>query len=196
MSDSDLMLALIGYGAIGLVTSVLVIGSHFLEANKPQGELYKAMYPPEQLTPTQWVVKRILKPLLGFVVLIVVWPFAWFVGFMSVWEHYRRKAKDKAAVFSVKRKHLKTLCQLPDVEKNSLIRDPLGAVPALPFGHLNKVWCDFVQKKPDDAQLWSFDFVWGDRYGHKDRRSGYAWLRGREVADWVILGMDPVDSPD
>jgi hypothetical protein len=158
--------------------------------------LVKAAHPPEQLTPAQWILQRVLKPLLGFVLLIIVWPFAWFVGFMSVWEHYRNKVKDKAAVFSVKRKHLKSLCQLTEVEQNSLIHDPLGAVPALPFGHLHAVWSAFVQKKLDDAQLWSFDFVWEDRYGRKDRRSGYAWLQDREVTEWVVLSMTDIGSSD
>ena len=194
MNDSDLMVLLMAYGAAGLVTAVLVIGYHLFE-HKPKGELYKALVPTEHLTLWPWVLKHVLKPLLGFVILTFVWPLAWFVGFMAVWEDWRRKAKDKRAEFVVKRRYLKSPCQLSLVEQSNLVDDPLGAVPALPFGHLNALWSDFVLKKPDAAELWSFACVWENRYGRKDQRQGYAWLLNREITDWVVLDIKPV-SPE
>ena len=194
MNDFDLMGVLMAYGAVGLVTAVLVIGYHLFEP-KPKGEIYKALVPTEHLTLWPWVLKHVLKPLLGFVILTFVWPLAWFVGFMAIWEDWRRKAKDKRAEFVVKRRYLKSPCQLSLVEQSSLVDDPLGAVPALPFGHLNALWSDFVLKKPDAAQLWSFACVWENRYGRKDQRQGYAWLLNREITDWVVLDIKPV-SPE
>ncbi len=194
MNDSDLMVVLMSYGVIGLLTAVLVIGYHVFEP-KSKGELYKAMIPAEQLSAWPWMLKHVLKPLLGFVIVIFVWPLAWFVGFMAVREDWQRKAKDKRAEFVVKRRYLKSPCQLSLVEQSSLVDDPLGAVPALPFGHLNAVWCAFVQKKPDAAELWSFACVWENRYGRKDQRKGYAWLLNREITDWVVLDIKPV-SPE
>mgnify|MGYP003334556811 FL=1 len=194
MNDSDLMVVLMAYGVVGLVTAVLVIGYHLFEP-KPKGELYKALVSNEHLTLWPWVLKHVLKPLLGFVILTFVWPLAWFVGFMAVWEDWRRKAKDKRAEFVVKRKYLKSPCQLSLVEQSNLVDDPLGAVPALPFGHLNAVWSDFVLKRPDAAELWSFACVWENRYGRKDQRQGYAWLLNREITDWVVLDIKPF-SPE
>ena len=194
MNDFDLMVVLMAYGVIGLVTAVLVIGYHLFEP-KPKSELYKALVPAEQLTLWPWVLKHVLKPLLGFVILTFVWRLAWFVGFMAVWEDWRSKAKDKRAEFVVKRRYLKSPCQLSLVEQSSLVDDPLGAVPALPFGHLNALWSAFVLKKPDAAQLWSFTCVWENRYGRKDQRKGYAWLLNREITDWVVLDIKPV-SPE
>lgn len=46
----------------------------------------------------------------------------------------------------------KLLEKLPreEIEARELINDPLQAVPNLPFGHPNDVWCRLLEQLPED----------------------------------------------
>lgn len=53
-----------------------------------------------------------------------------------------------------------------DTEAASYVNDPLGLVPALPFGHLNKAWGNFLSDMLDqEDELWSFHIPKGNKCG-------------------------------
>ncbi len=70
-----------------------------------------------------------------------------------------------------------------EIEKLEAVVDPLGAAPALPFGHLNPAWRRFVQGVALKNKLWSYRAFRKDRWGKKERREGYAIVR------YGIVGM-------
>jgi hypothetical protein len=83
-----------------------------------------------------------------------------------------------------------------DAEIASYVMDPLGTVPPLPFGHLNKGWCNFLADMTDDAdEMWSFYIPKGSKCG-KYRRTissdirGYAKVRNGEIMGEFITEAD------
>ena len=55
--------------------------------------------------------------------------------------------------------------------------DPMGAVPDLPFGHLNATWLKFkVSLEPADS-IWSFSVEWCGNWGRREIRAGYVAVR-------------------
>jgi hypothetical protein len=83
-----------------------------------------------------------------------------------------------------------------DAEIASYIVDPLGTVPPLPFGHLNKGWANFLSDMTDDKdEMWSFYIPKGSKTGKyqfecsSDIR-GYAMVREDKVLAEFITERD------
>ncbi len=72
------------------------------------------------------------------------------------------------------------------------VKDPLNAVPDLPFGHLNAAWTDFVSKRPADAVLWSFAYDWTSECGTLFSRRGYVWVLGDALSPWMLTQDDAI----
>jgi hypothetical protein len=49
----------------------------------------------------------------------------------------------KAKVFVLKEDALVREMTVAEIEQANMVRDPLGAAPNLPFGHLHAVWVEF-----------------------------------------------------
>ncbi|MAC33233.1 MAG: hypothetical protein CME38_06450 [Haliea sp.] len=60
-----------------------------------------------------------------------------------------------------------------EIETREMVNDPLQAVPDLPFGHLNGAWRQFLEKLPEDCELWSFTSSRETRLDEQEHRSGY-----------------------
>jgi hypothetical protein len=92
--------------------------------------------------------------------------------------------------------HLITKVKPHDAEIASYVVDPLGTVPPLPFGHLNKGWGNFLAETLDPAdEMWSFYIHKGGEYGkHRFAASsdikGYAWVRNGEITGEFITESD------
>lgn len=83
-----------------------------------------------------------------------------------------------------------------DAEIASYVIDPLGTVPLLPFGHLNKGWVNFLAEmlEPDD-EMWSFFIPKGSECGrHRFAASsdirGYAKVRDNKILGEFIFESD------
>jgi hypothetical protein len=83
-----------------------------------------------------------------------------------------------------------------DAEITSYVIDPLGTVPALPFGHLNKGWVNFLTDMTDGAdQMWSFYIPKGGKIGKyqfetTSETRGYAMVRGGKIVAEFITERD------
>lgn len=83
-----------------------------------------------------------------------------------------------------------------DAEITSYVIDPLGAVPSLPFGHLNKAWVNFlVNMTDDDEQMWSFYIPKGSESGkHRFATTsdirGFAKVKNGQILDEFITESD------
>ena len=79
-----------------------------------------------------------------------------------------------------------------DAEASSYVNDPLGTVPALPFGHLNQAWSNFLSNMLDpEDELWSFHIPKGSKCGMYGMDSsgdiaGYAKLRNGQIIEEFI----------
>jgi hypothetical protein len=76
------------------------------------------------------------------------------------------------------------------IESRERVSDPLGAVPDLPFGHLNPAWQRFLQAAGPEARLWSFRAV-RDLYGGATPHLGYASVVADTVTAHFLVECEP-----
>jgi hypothetical protein len=88
--------------------------------------------------------------------------------------------------FAVKADHLQKQWSLAQVEQAEMVVDPLRAVPALPFGHLNSVWEDFKQWVQGGDEIWSFSGTWKAQWGHEEVYEGYVIVLGGSTGGYVL----------
>lgn len=81
---------------------------------------------------------------------------------------------------AVRPEHLIERLAVAAVEAREVVADPLAAVPALPFGHLNQAWQKFVAHMRPDHELWSFGGTLAGPAGARRVFEGYALVQGGE----------------
>jgi len=98
-----------------------------------------------------------------------------------------RKARAREN-FRCKQEHLRMPISIFEAEKLGVVTDPLGRAPALPFGHLNGAWLEFIGRKEVYFNLWYFEVPLENaqvRYVRACR--GLVWARARKVqAEFVF----------
>ncbi len=102
-------------------------------------------------------------------------------------------ARKKLAPFVVQKSHLIAAFTLEEVEAQLLIHDPLGAVPAVPMGHLNAVWENFRAQLTPKSGLWSFR---ADRLLSEDQSQileGYVVSDGQKIGRHLVISRYWVD---
>lgn len=83
-----------------------------------------------------------------------------------------------------------------EAEASGYVIDPLGTVPALPFGHLNKAWANFLADMLDERdEMWSFFIPKGSKHGKyritaTSDIKGYARVRNGKVLGEFITESD------
>lgn len=76
----------------------------------------------------------------------------------------------------------------PVVEAWERVDDPLGAVPRVPFGHLNSVWRSLKAAMQPGDELWSFASTRDETKHIWAGVSGYAIRRDGRIAAEVVMG--------
>lgn len=170
------------YVAAGAVlTSVTYIKSRLAEAAKKPEELSGQWLD----IPTSTRRKRLsefLKPFVAFVVCVAIWPVLVWVMVYERWFTERLPVPPK---FKVTREHLREVLLIESVEASARVTDPLGAVPDLPFGHLNAAWEKLKAGMQAGDTVATFIAPW-EEDGVMWERSGYAVVRvGEPVNFWV-----------
>ena len=131
---------------------------------------------------------------------ILLWPLA--VAFLVI--EFRPKPEKPARVpdpedaFDIKSAYLLRTVTAAEAESQARVTDPLGRVPALPFGHLNAGWLRLLAQMQEGDTLW-----YGEVPGHQlpfpaperhvqfelpiGAKRGYAIQRqGKVVADFLF----------
>lgn len=140
------------------------------------------------------------KRLLGKVEDASVWIAAWAIAtafwpLLIAWaayEHFKtnktangfaawKEEDDEVERFSASLGNLASQCFVDDVELAELVADPLGAVPAVPFGHLNSAWEGFKSQMQPGDEIWSFQLPDAERTWSRRIARGYAIKRGGEI---------------
>jgi hypothetical protein len=123
----------------------------------------------------------------GAALVIAVWPLAIGVLVHDRWPSRRRnrwsslRDEDPQRNFDAYQALLAQVT-VEQAERDNLIID--AHCPATPFGHLHHGWLRFLDKRSEDAELWSFE---------KEHRvnflQGYAWVKyGQIQAEFVAYG--------
>ncbi len=119
------------------------------------------------------------------VAIFVLWPlFVVPAIYDSVVQRLRDRPKP---AFKIVPRDLGQALSIEAVEARERVEDPLGAVPALPFGHLNPAWVQFKAGLAPGSQLSPFSKVHKD--GIKERYVGYAEVGNDPVTRWFFTGI-------
>lgn len=87
-------------------------------------------------------------------------------------------SKAEAPKFQVRPEHVGLVMTVDEIEAAERVTDPLGAVPNLPFGHLNKAWRRFLSQMPAGGSLAHFSAEWTAPWGGQERLDGYVVVDG------------------
>jgi hypothetical protein len=79
-------------------------------------------------------------------------------------------------------------------EAREMVIDPLGAVPTLPFGHLNAAWTEFTEELESGCELWSFRRHWVTEY-RNNVHEGYVALQSDKVGSHFVSGERLLREP-
>lgn len=123
---------------------------------------------------------------ISVIVVLLCWPvfiawacFQWFKDKQELLERSKPR-------FFCKNEFLVKKVSALEAEKNSLVFDPLSMTPAIPFGHLNGAWCDFLSLLEEDDSVWYFEIPQGRETGKefhcaKGLMKGYAQVRKQKI---------------
>ena len=187
------------YLAAGILTLVVSATSPlraWLRQRKDPGSLLSLMESMDPRTQTLWyrIRARVLAPVLTAIAMVLLWPAVPWMKFRE-WQRDRKVARWQAEqVFKVRREYLLEKLSVQEIETREVVQDPLGAVPAKPFGHLNTVWAALIAQLQPRDELWSFTAQWHDRWGRPDLRTGYViWRRGKPVGH-ILTMLKPLED--
>lgn len=182
----------------------LVLVRLFQVLNAPAGELSGFLKDLVDMLREQYKLdqdKCLLAEKWGFMLgVTLLWPLAvafWISEFRPKPEKPARKP-DPEDAFDIKSAHLLRIVTAAEAESQAIVTDPLGRVPALPFGHLNPGWLRLLAQMQEGDTLW-YGEVPGRQLpypapeGHVQfelpvgTKRGYALQRqGKVVADFLF----------
>lgn len=169
----------------GLVVWVALLLLHWRDSRSRQSSVLLASLQ-KPLSRREAFLEKVLVPVLASVAAVLGWPLALWFAWQSRQEGRRRIKRQEDAVFAIRKADLLSHTQVAEVESMARVRDPLSAVPDLPFGHLNAAWQAFVDQRPPKAALWTFASDWTSEWGTTFARQGYVWVHGDECAPWML----------
>lgn len=195
------MIYLYGYLGVGAAVLVIVLGVDRLTTEPTSESLREilAAVNPKRKKLSYRILNQFVASALAAVAVVVVWPVAVYMRGKNMLSKQEASAPKDAREFAVTRAHLHEPLTIPQIEARAAVADPLGAVPKLPFGHLNAAWKIFIAGVAADDELWSFTAPWQTTWGRKEIRAGYVVVRDGVPANyfvtlWKDLEDDPVDG--
>jgi hypothetical protein len=171
------MIYLWAYLATGIVVAISLYVAKFMNGPAPSWVEILAQPNPEAPPPVKpTMAKRIGAQLLRYSVAITIWPLIVLILLddkFNTGSSVRLPEKD----FAVRRADLLEKLTVSQIETRERVQDPLGAVPDLPFGHLNAAWKVFLAGCQPGDKLWSFSARWPGNWRGEERREGYVRVR-------------------
>lgn len=171
------MIYLWAYLAAGVVVAIWLYVAKFMDGPAPSWVDILAQPNPDDPPPAKpTMAKRIGAQLLRYTVAITIWPFMVLI-LLEDKLNIGPGARVPERVFAVKRADLLEKLTVEQIEARERVQDPLGAVPNLPFGHLNAAWKVFLAGCQPSDKLWSFSARWPGDWGDDEQREGYVRVR-------------------
>ncbi len=194
------MICLYWYAGFGVLVLFFMMALHKLTKKKDEASLSDVLagyLQPDRKSLWYRLLNDVLGPALVFTLMVPFWPvLVFFKVKMLVYGEPDRGSMDEPE-FAVTRDDLQTQLSLQEVEKREIVFDPLGAVPNVPFGHLNAAWRNFCEDMKSHDHLWSFTAHWTNAWGNKEFRQGYVIERGEELGpNFLTVCKEVVEDAD
>ncbi len=182
--------------AIGVVTLIVVLGSHLLTKKKESDSLRELLDAanPDRTKLSYRLLNNLVAPALGSVFIVIAWPVAIYLKAKELFPERNSESGDTKREFAVESEHLRERLSVQAIEQREIVPDPLGAVPALPFGHLHDAWARFVNDLPEGAEVWSFSAQWENRWRQKEFRKGYVAVHDGKPGAFVSTLWKQIDD--
>lgn len=193
------MIYLYWYLGIGVAVLAVVFGAHRLTKKDEPESLHDLLdaVNPDRKKLSYRILNNVVAPVLAAVAVVVVWPAALYMKGKEIFGKKSESALDEEREFAVERSHLQERLSVLQIEAREMVTDPLGAVPDLPFGHLNAAWKTFVEGVGADDELWSFTAPWQTTWGRREIRTGYVVVRdGVPAAHLLTMWKGIEDDPE
>lgn len=158
---------------------------------------FRSLFESKPTTLGDKFIEWFLAPFVAISLVILGWPF---LIYFAIKEHLYPTQPYVEKVFQVENEHLGKLVEVSEIEAKEKVFDPLGAVPDLPFGHLNTAWREFIGQMAHGDQLRTFSANWQSDWGNPELREGYvivtpdAGIGTFFMTRWIILDK-PKDPP-
>jgi len=181
------------YLIVGFISTLLVLVSHFYQTREG---LFGGPNIPKWSWENRWVnlKDRILLPFFTVAFISLFWPFIMFFVAKEIIGHFTTKPlpENEASVFKVRQHHLRENFTLDEVEQREIVIDPLHAVPAVPFGHLNAAWEAFKKQMQPNDELWSFIAEEPESKTNTILREGYVIKRKRKLIGFLLKRIERI----
>jgi hypothetical protein len=191
------------YGAVYLgagITTLLVVLAANWQSLRPDPQSLESLIEAANPQPkTVWyrIRAKVLAPLLGGTLMVLLWPVVPVMKLKQWWDERQAEIRRKEDVFKVQRQHLLERLTVAQIEAREIVEDPLQAVPALPFGHLNAAWCELVAGLAPEDECWSFSAQWSGDWRGPELRTGYVvWRRRKAVGHILTMVKRQEDLPE
>lgn len=191
------MIYLYLYFAIGAVTLVVMYVTHRLSTkSESEGltDILDAMNPERNKLSYRFINKGLV-PVLASVIAILFWPAVLYMKIKDIRDR-GPGGRFEEKIFQVSKADLLTKRTIQQIESDEVIEDPLDAVPALPFGHLNKCWKILLAQMMDGDEFWSFRSKWDGNWGRTEIRLGYVLVREGSPEAFILTARIPVEKDD
>ena len=138
--------------------------------------------------------EKVVAPFLAAVFIIAVWPVALFLQLREILEHLKTPPAKPLVFkeFSIARGDLGQQMTAPEIEERESVFDPLGAVPAIPFGYLNPGWLCFKAKVTPQDTIWTFSRQWMNRERQYEEHTGYVILRDVRIGPFFLTTINEI----
>jgi hypothetical protein len=182
MNTLSYFLTYVGVGVIALVLCRIINWLKLRYRNRFVADLLASVAKP----PSPFQLADTLKDIGSWLLALAIWPLAVLIVAGDWLSALRRgeiphRELDPEARFYAK-DNLTEIITIDEAESRERVSDPLGRVPAAPFGHLSAGWKSFLERQPSNkAELWAFD----RKFDAKERWSfdrangsgrGYCWV--------------------
>jgi hypothetical protein len=188
LSSADIHVYAALYLSAGIVTLLVVLAANWHRLRPDPQSLLSLIEAANPQTKTLWyrIRAKVLGPLLGSTLMVLLWPVVPLMKLLQWWEDRRAEQRRKSDVFRVRRQHLLERLTVAQIEAREMVEDPLQAVPALPFGHLNSTWCDLVAGLAPRDECWTFSAQWNGDWRGPELRTGYVIWRSRRPVGHIL----------
>lgn len=148
--------------------TIFFVGSYVKERHRVQGRL--AEWPDS----TPDVFEDHVLPLFVCGLAGLLWPVTLVIVLLDISQGNYRHSRGEAKKFAVSEDHLQAPMTVTAIEALEIVEDPLGTVPALPFGHLHDAWTRFLSSLGEPLpEIWSFSADWTNKWDRTEYRAGY-----------------------
>jgi len=185
--DESVLTGVTIYLCIGVAVTGLFFVDH-LRKRRTESEWMKevrdTLYP-ERKKFWYRFTNNILAPVLAGLAMTVLWPVALC---LQVTEYLKQKRSTDLSKpgLQVGLDHLLEKVTVDEVIARETVADPLGGAPAVPFGHLNACWEEFVSGLSLEDELWTFRSESLGRILDQEPAAGYALVRGEVVLRYML----------